>query len=76
MSDEADQAQTLEEADRSRGLARALMPPFEARRRVGVGICETCDDPIEPERLSVQPAARRCFCCQEARERFEKLFGG
>lgn len=76
MSDEADQAQTYEQRDRDHGLARALAPPSEPPRRSSAGTCETCRDPIEPERLAVQPAARRCFCCQESRERLRKLFKG
>ena len=76
MSDEADQAQTYEQRDRDCNLARALPRPTEAPRRAGAGNCEACSDPIEPERLAVQPAARRCLCCQESRERLRKLFRG
>ena len=76
MSDEADQAQTYEQRDRDCSLARALAGPKEPPRRADIGICEACGDAIEPERLAVQPTARRCLCCQESRERFRKLFKG
>ena len=36
----------------------------EDRRRRGVyGVCEQCGQPIAPERLEAQPAARRCVEC-------------
>lgn len=32
------------------------------------GTCQDCEEPIDPRRLSVQPAALRCAACQAARE--------
>lgn len=32
------------------------------------GLCQDCDEPIDPRRLAVQPAAMRCAACQSARE--------
>lgn len=33
------------------------------------GRCETCGNPISPERLAARPAARTCITCASARRR-------
>ena len=35
----------------------------------GYGICQECDNNIDFERLKAQPAADRCFACQQEDER-------
>lgn len=74
MSDDADAAQLLEERERSASLAAIRRPPPEPGRRKAEPYCESCGDEIEAERLAVQPHARRCLQCQEARERLQRLF--
>ena len=37
--------------------------------RGNYGVCESCDEPIEPARLEAVPWARRCFQCESE---FEK----
>ncbi|WP_448382990.1 TraR/DksA family transcriptional regulator [Desulfosoma sp.] len=33
------------------------------------GVCDRCGDPIQPQRLEVQPTARLCIDCQRALEK-------
>ncbi|MND22332.1 hypothetical protein D3C80_127080 [compost metagenome] len=76
MSDIVDMAEATEAMDRALRInaaqtaaARLDGPPADARD------CDDCADPIEPERLKAAPGARRCLCCEEARERQMRLRG-
>ena len=42
---------------------------LSALQRGKYGICEDCDQPIEPERLKVLPDTTLCSKCKAARER-------
>lgn len=71
MTDFADEAQAIEEAERDTMVA-------EIRRKVAAPpsprlICAACSEPIEPDRLAANPAARRCLQCQEDFERLRRL---
>ena len=71
MADAADEAQLVETAERDSAVAeirRRAATPVEVRTD-----CVACPDPIEPERLAANPAARRCLSCQETFERLQKL---
>lgn len=74
MTDTLDQAQALEEMDRTAGLSAvrsvcaAPTNPFAA--------CLDCDEEIESHRRAALPSAVRCLSCQEARERSRRLFPG
>lgn len=71
MTDFADDAQEIEEAERASAVAairRKVAPPVETHLD-----CLACTDPIDPERLQAHPAARRCLRCQEDFERLQKL---
>lgn len=71
----------MDEVDRAQAAADRLAEHIlaDARRRnqqaVAAGearpalrACVDCDDPIEAERLAVQPGAIRCTHCQRAAE--------
>ena len=77
MTDVVDQAQEFEQMRRDEGLRAALA---DAHRRPEVCVrilaCIGCDEPIDAERLDACPAAVRCLDCQEAWERFQRLFPG
>lgn len=71
MADAADEAQLVETAERDNAVAAIRLqvaPPIETHTD-----CVACTDPIEPERLAANPAARRCLPCQETFERLQKL---
>lgn len=56
----------------SDGDARTLSQIVEALHRLQAGrygICTTCEELIEPDRLHVLPEAARCFECARAAER-------
>jgi DnaK suppressor protein len=38
------------------------------------GVCEQCEEPIEPKRLEIRPVADLCIRCKEAQERKEKVY--
>lgn len=75
MTDIADFAQKLEDADRERALA---IPLAAARRTMHAGdsggLCAVCFHDIETERLAVLPGAIRCLTCQEAHERLRRTY--
>lgn len=68
--DVCDQAQEIEEAERTAALRRALRPsPFDGLRvRAVNGECLECGEPIPAARLAAQPDAVRCTACQGLRE--------
>lgn len=57
------------EIERDLGELRAVRAALERLDQGRWGICQDCEEPIDPRRLSVQPAALRCAACQAARER-------
>jgi phage/conjugal plasmid C-4 type zinc finger TraR family protein len=68
VSDIADEAQAVEEAERERALQAlrrdlAWAPPFETAD------CVDCGDDIPAARRKAVPHARRCTGCQSVHER-------
>jgi DnaK suppressor protein len=60
-------------SNRNRARAKQLQEIAEALERLeddpeGVGICESCDEPIPAKRLELQPWARLCIACQSEKE--------
>ena len=39
------------------------------------GICEDCEEPIQPKRLEARPETALCIKCKEEQEREEQQFG-
>jgi RNA polymerase-binding transcription factor DksA len=73
--DEGDESVRLFERDLALNLTGAdaarLQEIEEANVRLTrgtYGVCEDCDEPVDPERLELVPEARRCAPCQEAHE--------
>lgn len=60
------------EAQRLRAIEKALQ-----RIKDGVyGICEECEEEINPKRLHALPSASLCVRCQEGRESSRRVTGG
>lgn len=38
------------------------------------GVCEDCEEPIEPKRLEARPVSSLCIACKERQEHREKIF--
>lgn len=89
MSDLADAASELEQAERDHALARLrdataycesqLFAPVAVDKGRGcrvtecVPVCRECLDPIQPERLKADPRAVRCVDRQIDHERYEAM---
>lgn len=74
MSDEADQAQGVEELEREAAIRRVTAPSPVPPKRLAEGVCEVCAEEIEEDRRAAQPGARLCVECQSSRERLTRLF--
>ena len=59
----------LAEIDRDLQELRLIDAAFLRMGDGTYGLCDSCDTPIEIERLRVTPFASRCFDCQSAFER-------
>ena len=59
----------LAEIDRDLQELRLIDAAFLRMGDGTYGICDSCDSPIEIERLRATPFASRCFDCQSAFER-------
>jgi phage/conjugal plasmid C-4 type zinc finger TraR family protein len=70
VTDVIDQAQQLEEANRTQAIARTVAPLAAE----GSDDCAGCGDPIEALRRAAMPSARRCADCEAARERRAREF--
>ncbi|OAN54154.1 hypothetical protein A6A04_12735 [Paramagnetospirillum marisnigri] len=57
----AERSQVFTEAALQTVLLRLDGPPSS-------GVCRSCTDPIEPQRLRANPRARLCACCAEEEE--------
>jgi DnaK suppressor protein len=52
-----------------------LLEVNEALKKIDIGkygICEMCDEPINPERLKIKPFARYCIDCREIIEKEDR----
>lgn len=74
-ADPNEAADTAEDSIERQGTVAALETRYRSIKRAldkfeagTFGICEICGQPIEPERLEVNPAARTCIADQD-RER-------
>jgi phage/conjugal plasmid C-4 type zinc finger TraR family protein len=65
MSDEADQAQRIDERHRAAAIAFVRAQT----QRDGFDECQDCGEVIEPTRRKALPSATRCVGCQEDFER-------
>lgn len=65
MSDQADDAQAIEERERAAAIAKARPPIWMGRDE---GFCEVCGVEIPQARRDAVPGVRHCISCQEERE--------
>jgi DnaK suppressor protein len=74
--DEVDTGSATSERERTMSLSRHARSQLtlieEALRRMDAGtygICVTCGEPIDPDRLEARPQSVQCMRCQRASER-------
>ena len=64
----------LRKRDRERKLIQKITTALKKIDEGTYGICESCDEYISHERLSVWPEATLCIECKEEQEKNEKQF--
>ncbi|HSJ57088.1 MAG TPA: TraR/DksA C4-type zinc finger protein [Anaerolineae bacterium] len=52
---------------RAQSKARSLEVALQKADEGGYGICEVCQQPIDPARLAIVPETRRCINCAQKR---------
>ena len=67
---DAMQAQAMAQASgqRREAMLRDIAAALKRIAEGDYGICESCDEPINPKRLEVDPTARLCIDCASASE--------
>lgn len=67
---DAMQAQAMAQASgqRRETMLRDIAAALKRIDEGDYGICESCDEPINPKRLEVDPTARLCIDCASASE--------
>lgn len=73
-SSDLNQSLSLRLRDRERLLLQKIEEALEKVENGTFGICEDCEEPIEPKRLEARPVATLCIKCKETQERDEKVF--
>ena len=73
-SSELNQSVALRLRDRERLLLQKIEEALARIESGNFGICETCEEPIEPKRLEARPVATLCIRCKEAQERKEQIY--
>ena len=74
-SSELNQNVSLRLRDRERDALQKIEEALAKIEDGLYGICEGCEDPIEPKRLEIQPTADLCIRCKEAEELQAKAHG-
>lgn len=60
--------------DRERLLLAKINQALAKIEEGTFGICEECEEPIEPRRLEARPVSTLCIACKEKEEHREKIF--
>ncbi|MEW6057683.1 MAG: TraR/DksA C4-type zinc finger protein [Bdellovibrionota bacterium] len=60
--------------DRERLLLAKIDQALEKIEDGTFGVCESCEEPIEPRRLEARPVSTLCIACKEMEEHREKIF--
>lgn len=60
--------------DRERLLLAKIDEALEKIDEGTFGVCEDCEEPIEPKRLEARPVSSLCIACKEREEHREKIF--
>ena len=71
---EVNQNLTLRLRDRERLLIQKIEDALTKIEGGSYGVCEACEEPIEPKRLEARPVASLCIACKEEQEHKEKVF--
>lgn len=71
---EVNQALVFKLRDRERQLMGKINEALQRMDEGSFGICEECEEPIEPKRLQARPVSTLCISCKEMQERREKVF--
>jgi DnaK suppressor protein len=71
-SSELNQGMTLRLRDREMLLLKKIEEALSKIDTGTYGVCEVCEEPIEPKRLEARPVAELCIRCKEAQELEEK----
>ena len=60
--------------DRERQLLNKINEALARMDQGHFGVCESCEEPIEPKRLEARPVSTLCLSCQEREEHREKIY--
>ncbi|MDZ4677240.1 MAG: RNA polymerase-binding protein DksA [Oligoflexia bacterium] len=71
---EVHQNLTLRLRDRERLLIQKIESALGKIEVGSYGVCEECEEPIEPKRLEARPVATLCIACKEVEEHKERVF--
>jgi DnaK suppressor protein len=73
-SSELNQSIGLRLKDRERLMLQKIETALAKLESGTFGVCEGCEEPIEPKRLEARPVAELCIRCKEDEEMKEKSF--
>jgi DnaK suppressor protein len=65
---------TLRLRDRERTLLLKIEGALSKIENGSYGVCDTCEEDIEPKRLEARPVATMCISCKEEQEHKERVF--
>ncbi len=60
--------------DRERQLLTKIDEALGRMDEGSFGVCEDCEEPIEPRRLEARPVSTMCIACKEKQEHREKIY--
>jgi len=60
--------------DRERQLLAKIDEALFRMEEGTFGVCEDCEEPIEPRRLEARPVSTMCIACKERQEHKEKIY--
>ena len=60
--------------DRERQLLSKIDEALGRMDEGTFGMCEDCEEPIEPRRLEARPVSTLCIACKEKQEHREKIY--
>lgn len=60
--------------DRERQLLSKIDEALARMDEGNFGVCESCEEPIEPRRLEARPVSTLCIACKERQEHREKIY--
>ena len=71
---EVSQNLALRLRDRERILLQKIEVALSKIQNGTYGVCDACEEDIEPKRLEARPVATMCIACKEEQEHKEKVF--